>query len=184
MNEPRYPLHWGGDAENTNSAMAGELRAGLSFGMSGFTYWSHDAGGFVGKAPRDLYRRWLAFGVLTSHTRTHGAPPREPWEYDTAMVTDFRRTVDLKYSLMPYIYRRRRRRQRMAGHAPHAVLKPMIPRRVSKTNHVRFEPARRTFDENPRRVYLPPARGSTTTGRVRRRSLALYYRWRYRSCCS
>ena len=100
----RYPLHWGGDAENTNSAMAAELRAGLSFGMSGFTYWSHDAGGFVGKAPRDLYRRWLAFGVLTSHTRTHGAPPREPWEYDTAMVTDFRRAVELKYALMPYIY--------------------------------------------------------------------------------
>ncbi len=100
----RYPLHWGGDAENTNSAMAAELRAGLSFGMSGFTYWSHDAGGFVGRAPRDLYRRWLAFGVLTSHTRTHGAPPREPWEYDTAMVTDFRRAVELKYALMPYIY--------------------------------------------------------------------------------
>jgi alpha-D-xyloside xylohydrolase len=100
----RYPLHWGGDAENTNSAMAAELRAGLSFGLSGFTYWSHDAGGFVEKAPRDLYRRWLAFGVLTSHTRTHGAPPREPWEYDTAMVTDFRRAVELKYALMPYIY--------------------------------------------------------------------------------
>ena len=100
----RYPLHWGGDAENTNSAMAGELRGGLSFGLSGFTYWSHDAGGFVTRAPRDLYRRWLAFGVLTSHTRTHGAPPREPWEYDADMVTDFRRTVELKYSLMPYIY--------------------------------------------------------------------------------
>jgi alpha-D-xyloside xylohydrolase len=100
----RYPLHWGGDAENTNSAMAAELRAGLSFGMSGFTYWSHDVGGFVDRAPRDLYRRWLAFGVLTSHTRTHGAPPREPWEYDEAMVTDFRRAVELKYALMPYIY--------------------------------------------------------------------------------
>jgi alpha-D-xyloside xylohydrolase len=100
----RYPLHWGGDAENTNSAMAAELRAGLSFGMSGFTYWSHDAGGFVNRAPRDLYRRWLAFGVLTSHTRTHGAPPREPWEYDEGMVTDFRRAVELKYALMPYIY--------------------------------------------------------------------------------
>ena len=84
--------------------MAATLRAGLSFGMSGFTYWSHDAGGFVGRAPRDLYRRWLAFGVLTSHTRTHGAPPREPWEYDEAMVTDFRRAVELKYALMPYIY--------------------------------------------------------------------------------
>ena len=100
----RYPLHWGGDAENTNSAMAAELRGGLSFGLSGFTYWSHDIGGFVNRAPRDLYRRWLAFGVLTSHTRTHGAPPREPWEYDAAMVTDFQNALGLKYSLMPYIY--------------------------------------------------------------------------------
>jgi alpha-D-xyloside xylohydrolase len=33
----RYPLHWGGDAENTDSAMAAELRGGLSFGLSGFT---------------------------------------------------------------------------------------------------------------------------------------------------
>jgi alpha-D-xyloside xylohydrolase len=100
----RYPLHWGGDAENTNSAMAGELRGGLSFGLSGFTYWSHDVGGFVQRAPRDLYRRWLAWGVLTSHTRAHGAPPREPWEYDEALTEDFRRALGLKYSLMPYIY--------------------------------------------------------------------------------
>jgi alpha-D-xyloside xylohydrolase len=99
----RYPLHWGGDAENTNQAMAAQLRAGLSMGLSGFTYWSHDVGGFVQQAPRDLYRRWLAFGVLTSHTRTHGAPPREPWEYDAALTADFRRAVELKYALMPYI---------------------------------------------------------------------------------
>ena len=100
----RYPLHWGGDAENTNSAMAGELRGGLSFGLSGFTYWSHDVGGFVQRAPRDLYRRWMAWGALTSHTRAHGAPPREPWEYDEGLTEDFRRALGLKYSLMPYIY--------------------------------------------------------------------------------
>jgi alpha-D-xyloside xylohydrolase len=100
----RYPLHWGGDAENTDSAMAAELRGGLSFGLSGFTYWSHDVGGFVNRAPRDLYRRWMAWGVLTSHTRAHGAPPREPWEYDEALTEDFRRALGLKYSLMPYIY--------------------------------------------------------------------------------
>ena len=99
----RYPIHWGGDAENTNSAMAAQLRAGLSMGLSGFTYWSHDIGGFVERAPRDLYRRWLPFGALTSHTRTHGAPPREPWEYDEAFVGDFRRAMELKYALMPYI---------------------------------------------------------------------------------
>jgi alpha-D-xyloside xylohydrolase len=84
--------------------MAAELRGGLSFGLSGFTYWSHDVGGFVEKAPRDLYRRWMAFGALTSHTRAHGAPPREPWEYDEALAEDFRRALGLRYSLMPYIY--------------------------------------------------------------------------------
>ena len=84
--------------------MAAELRGGLSFGLSGFTYWSHDVGGFVQKAPRDLYRRWLAWGVLTSHTRAHGAPPREPWEYDEALTEDFRKALGLRYSLMPYIY--------------------------------------------------------------------------------
>ncbi len=100
----RYPLHWGGDAENTDSAMAAELRGGLSFGLSGFTYWSHDVGGFVQRAPRDLYRRWMAWGVLTSHTRAHGAPPREPWEYDAELTEDFRSALGLRYSLMPYIY--------------------------------------------------------------------------------
>ena len=100
----RYPLHWGGDAENTDSAMAATLRAGLSFGLSGFTYWSHDAGGFVGKAPRDLYRRWLPFSALSSHTRCHGAPPREPWEYDEEFTDDFRRTIEMRYQLLPYIY--------------------------------------------------------------------------------
>ncbi len=100
----RYPLHWGGDAENTNSAMAATLRGGLSFGLSGFTYWSHDVGGFVAQPSVDLYRRWLAFGVLTSHTRCHGAPPREPWAYGETFIDDFRRAVELKYRLMPYIY--------------------------------------------------------------------------------
>ena len=56
------------------------------------------------RAPRDLYRRWLVWGVLTSHTRAHGAPPREPWEYDNALTEDFRRALGLRYSLMPYIY--------------------------------------------------------------------------------
>jgi len=100
----RYPLHWGGDAENTGSAMAASLRAGLSFGLSGFTYWSSDVGGFVERSPRDLYRRWAAFGALISHTRTHGAPPREPWTYDSAFEADFRRAMELKYALMPYVY--------------------------------------------------------------------------------
>jgi alpha-D-xyloside xylohydrolase len=100
----RYPIHWGGDAENTDSGMAAELRGGLSFGLSGFTFWSHDVGGFVARASDDLYRRWLAFGVLSSHTRCHGTAPKEPWEYGQAFMDDFRRTDELKYQLMPYVY--------------------------------------------------------------------------------
>jgi alpha-D-xyloside xylohydrolase len=100
----RYPVHWGGDAETTNSGMAGTLRAGLSFGLSGFTFWSHDMGGFVERTPRELYSRWVPFGMLTSHSRAHGQPPKEPWEYDGAFVDEYRRAVDLKYALMPYVY--------------------------------------------------------------------------------
>jgi alpha-D-xyloside xylohydrolase len=118
----RYPVHWGGDAENTNSAMAATLRAGLSLGLSGFTFWSHDIGGFVQRAPRDLYRRWTAFGALTSHTRTHGAPPREPWEYDDALVVDFRRAMELKYQLMPYIYAQ----AKTAAARGHPLLRPLF----------------------------------------------------------
>jgi alpha-D-xyloside xylohydrolase len=100
----RYPLHWGGDAANNNAAMAATLRAGLSLGLCGFTFWSHDIGGFVTKVPEDLYRRWLPFGMLTSHSRTHGAPPKEPWEYNESFNDAFRASTELKYKLMPYIY--------------------------------------------------------------------------------
>jgi alpha-D-xyloside xylohydrolase len=100
----RYPVHWGGDAANSDTAMAATLRGGLSLGLSGFTFWSHDIGGFTSRTPEELYRRWLPFGMLTSHSRCHGAPPKEPWEYGTAFTDDFRRAVELKYRLMPYVY--------------------------------------------------------------------------------
>ena len=101
----RYPLHWGGDAATTNTGMLGTLRAGLSFGLSGFSFWSHDMGGFVKSTPEDLYCRWLPFGFLTSHTRAHGAPPTEPWLYDSKRVQDvFSKSAEMKYRLMPYVY--------------------------------------------------------------------------------
>jgi alpha-D-xyloside xylohydrolase len=100
----RYPLHWGGDAANTNYGMFGSLRGGLSIGLSGFSFWSHDIGGFVVSTPEELYRRWLPFGFLTSHSRAHGAPPTEPWLYNEGFVKAFRESAELKYKLMPYIY--------------------------------------------------------------------------------
>ena len=99
----RYPLHWGGDASNTDIGMAGTLRCGLSFGLSGFSFWSHDMGGFVQSTPENLYRRWLPFGFLSSHTRAHGAPPTEPWLYNESFTDAFRASAEMKYKLMPYV---------------------------------------------------------------------------------
>jgi alpha-D-xyloside xylohydrolase len=100
----RYPLHWGGDAGTVDQSMLSQLRGGLSLGLSGFTFWSHDIGGFAARTPEDLYRRWLPFGMLSSHSRCHGMPPKEPWEYGEAFMDGFRRTVEMKYRLMPYVY--------------------------------------------------------------------------------
>ena len=103
----RFPLHWGGDAatnEIGSVGMLGDLRGGLSFGLSGFSFWSHDMGGFVTQSPDDLYRRWLPFGFLSSHTRAHGAPPTEPWLIGKDFTDAFRANAEMKYQLMPYVY--------------------------------------------------------------------------------
>lgn len=100
----RYPLHWGGDPANSYSAMSATLRAGLSIGLTGFSFWSHDIGGFVHKTPENVYRHWAPFGMLTSHVRSHGAPPTEPWEYGEDFMNAFRDADNMRYRLMPYIY--------------------------------------------------------------------------------
>lgn len=100
----RYPLHWGGDAATTDVGMLGDLRGGLSFGLSGFSFWSHDMGGFVTESPVDLYKRWLPFGFLSSHTRSHGAPPTEPWLISEDFTNAYRQAAEMKYKLMPYVY--------------------------------------------------------------------------------
>jgi alpha-D-xyloside xylohydrolase len=118
----RYPLHWGGDAEPTDGALAGTLRGGLSLGLCGFSFWSHFIGGFSRESPEDLYLRWLAFGTLTSHSRCHGAPPTEPWEYGEEFMDDFRRAVELRYRLMPYVYAQ----AKLASQKGHPMLRTLF----------------------------------------------------------
>lgn len=118
----RYPVHWGGDAENTDGALAATLRGGLSLGLCGFSFYSHFIGGFPYSTPANLYRRWLAFGMLTSHSRCHGSPPTEPWEYGEEFVEDFRRIVELKYRLMPYVYAQ----AKLASENGHPMMKTLF----------------------------------------------------------
>ena len=102
----QFPVHWGGDSTATFESMAESLRGGLSLGLAGFGFWSHDIGGFEQTASADVYKRWAAFGLLSSHSRLHGSSSyRVPWNYDDEAVSVLSKFSKLKCSLMPYLYR-------------------------------------------------------------------------------
>jgi len=102
----QFPVHWGGDNDSTLLSMAETLRGGLSLAMSGFGYWSHDIGGFEGTPDAGVFKRWLAFGLLSSHSRLHGSGTvRVPWAFDDEAVEVTRRFTQLKLRLMPYLAR-------------------------------------------------------------------------------
>ena len=101
----KFPVHWGGDCDSTYVSMSESLRGGLSLCLSGFGFWSHDIGGFSGTAPAHIYKRWLAFGLLSSHSRLHGCDSyRVPWLFGEEAVDVCRHFSQLKNSLMPYLY--------------------------------------------------------------------------------
>ncbi len=101
----QFPVHWGGDCSANYPSMAETIRGGLSFAMSGFSFWSHDISGFESTASPDLYKRWAAFGLLSSHSRLHGSSSyRVPWLFDDEASDVVRFFSRLKCSMMPYLY--------------------------------------------------------------------------------
>jgi len=101
----QYPVHWGGDCWATFESMAESLRGGLSLTLSGFGFWSHDIGGFEDTAHPSVYKRWAAFGLLSSHSRLHGSSSyRVPWMFGEEAVDVVRHFTKLKCSLMPYLF--------------------------------------------------------------------------------
>jgi alpha-D-xyloside xylohydrolase len=101
----QYPVHWGGDSSSTFESMAESLRGGLSLMASGFGFWSHDIGGFEGKPDPRVFKRWIPFGLLSSHSRLHGNESyRVPWNFDEESVDVLRKFTRLKHRLMPYLF--------------------------------------------------------------------------------
>jgi len=100
----RYPVHWSGDGVARFEDLACVLRAALSFGLSGFPFYSHDIGGFSGLPSPELYVRWAQLGLFCSHARAHGSPPREPWAYGPEAEAIVRAHLELRYRLLPYLY--------------------------------------------------------------------------------
>lgn len=101
----QFPVHWGGDCWSDYDSMAQSLRGGLGLTSSGFGFWAHDIGGFEDTSTADVYKRWLAFGLLSTHSRLHGSSSyRVPWAYDEEAVAVCRFFTRLKLSLLPYLY--------------------------------------------------------------------------------
>lgn len=100
----RYPLHWAGDPDVDFHALVATVKAGLSFGLSGFPFWSHDIGGFNAPAKPDVYARWMQVGCFSSHSRAHGFKTREPWDFGDEVKEISKKYLTLRYQLMPYIY--------------------------------------------------------------------------------
>ncbi len=100
----RHPVCWSGDPAADWDSLAATIRGGLSLGLSGIPFWSHDIGGYRGRPSPELYVRWAQFGLLSSHSRMHGDSPREPWAFGEEALRIVRRFVRLRYRLFPYLY--------------------------------------------------------------------------------
>lgn len=100
----KYPIHWGGDAGTDFTSLYNSIRGGLSLGLSGFTFWSHDVGGYYCDVDPEVYIRWSQVGMFSSHMRMHGTTSREPWTFGHEVERIFMKYAKLRYKLMPYIY--------------------------------------------------------------------------------
>ena len=121
----RYPVHWGGDSQCNWSGLAGTVRGALSMGLSGFPFFSHDIGGFIGRPSSELYIRWAQFGLFSSHARCHGCGndnSREPWTFGDDAYRIFAQYDRLRYRLLPYLYHQ----SLSASHTAKPVVRALI----------------------------------------------------------
>jgi alpha-D-xyloside xylohydrolase len=105
-------ISWSGDISANWETFRRQIPAGLSFGMSGFPYWTTDVGGFF--RPMDQYKseeyhellaRWFEFGAFCPIFRVHGyRSETELWKFGPEMETILTKYDQLRYRFMPYIY--------------------------------------------------------------------------------
>lgn len=158
----KFPVHWGGDCWGTYESMAESLRGGLSLCLSGFGYWSHDIGGFETTSTADLYKRWAAFGLMSTHSRLHGSHTyRVPWSYDEEACRVVRFFTRLKCRLMPYLYSQSQNNARTGVPVMRAMILEFPEDRVCRTLDLQYMLGERLLvapvfnDRSKAEFYLP-----------------------------
>jgi alpha-glucosidase (family GH31 glycosyl hydrolase) len=118
---------WGGDQVSDFWSLRALVVATLTAAASGFSNWSHDVGGYLGRrlierCPRELLLRWVQFGCFTPLMQAHGRFEQEAWRYDDATLAAYRDYVLLHERLVPYI----RAAAACAARAGLPIIRPLL----------------------------------------------------------
>ncbi len=113
----RYCFSWTGDSGDsrkmTNSweQFAYQIPMMLSAGLGGIPFITGDITGYCGTIDdyveaAELYVRWMQFGLFTPLSRAHheGTTAVEPWMFPPFAMEAAKKAIELKYTLLPYIY--------------------------------------------------------------------------------
>lgn len=103
----RYAAAWTGDNESRWDNLEMALSMSLGVSISGQPFIGSDIGGFIGTPSGELFARWVELGIFTPLMRAHSvinSTGKEPWAFGAKYEEINRRSIDLRYQFLPYIY--------------------------------------------------------------------------------
>ncbi len=103
----RYAAVWTGDNRSAYGSMAACLWLNLNMGMSGVPFVGCDIGGFANNASKELFIRWMEWGIFQPFSRGHSTihtKDHEPWSFGKEAEAISKHLIELRYQLLPYFY--------------------------------------------------------------------------------
>ncbi|WP_374686016.1 TIM-barrel domain-containing protein [Promineifilum sp.] len=105
----RYPIGFSGDSVVSWASLAFQPYLTATAANVAYGWWSHDIGGHMkGVEDRELYTRWVQYGVFSPVFRLHSTKnpfhERRPWGYDAQVLAVTREAMQLRHALIPYLY--------------------------------------------------------------------------------
>lgn len=104
----RWAAAWPGDNRSYWEDLRGSIPQLLGMGISGLGFVGVDVGGFAGTPSAELFTRWLQAAIFYPFLRAHtafGTADQEPWSYGTRHEEVNRQAIELRYRLLPEIYK-------------------------------------------------------------------------------
>ena len=103
----KYTTVWTGDNQSLWSHLQMAVPQLCNLGLSGLAFAGTDVGGFGADCTAELLCRWVQVGAFSPLFRNHssnGSIYQEPWQFGEKTVNIYRKFVELRYRLLPYLY--------------------------------------------------------------------------------